>query len=783
MKRYLLPLMIVSACVTGCWLIPAVCWGQATAPPASAPVSLEQALKDVPAYEFGKSRESLTVVSDAVRDSQSSPDARKGLVKKLLDILKGKATLEGKQFVCRQLSIAGNEECVPILAPMLDAKDTSDMARYALERIPGEAADKALLAALGKAADAAIKIGLINSLGVRQCAAAVGPLGPLAANADPKVAEAAIAALGKIGGPEAIKELADAKAKVPAALHAAWVDAYLLCADKLRAAGDNEKAGKMCEEMSAAGEPDKIKVAAFRGRVAAAGDKGVSLVVDALAGDNAKLQAAATQFVREMPGKPATEAFAALLPKLAAPGQVLLLSALGDRADGAALAAVTGLAKSDNADVRVAALAAMGKVGDASCVPALAQAAAKAEKAERDATRNSLDILRGADVDAAMAAHMKGCEAPVRAELARSLAARNASSAVPALLETAKDADENVRAESFRALGILATAKELPALVDLLIGVQGDNARREAEKAVVTVAKGIPEENQRAAAVLAALPKAGDAAAKCSMMNVLGQIGDNSGLDALRDAANKGKDAVKDAAVRALAGWPNIQAIDDLMKIADKTKDDTHRMLALRGLVRLLDLPGDRKIEDTLKYYETALKAAESADEKKAVLSGLANVKNRAALALVAPLLANEELKQEAGLAAQKIRASGYKVSASVNNGEAVKAVDLNMESRWHSGAAQQAGMFYMVDQDASYEVSKIILDSSPSAADYPRGYQVFISDDQNNWGAPVAEGKGSGGVTEIAFTPKKGRYIKIVQTGSDEKALWGINELKIESK
>ena len=145
------------------------------------------------------------------------------------------------------------------------------------------------------------------------------------------------------------------------------------------------------------------------------------------------------------------------------------------------------------------------------------------------------------------------------------------------------------------------------------------------------------------------------------------------------------------------------------------------------------------------------------------------------------PFLANEELKQEAGLAAQKIKASAYKVSASVNGGEAERAIDGKGDSRWNSGAPQKADMFFMIDQGAEYQVSKIVLDSPPT--DYPRGYKAFVSNDASKLGEPVAQGKGAGAATEIAFAPKAGRYIKIVLTEGDEKCSWAINELKIESK
>jgi HEAT repeat protein len=425
----------------------------------------------------------------------------------------------------------------------------------------------------------------------------------------------------------------------------------------------------------------------------------------------------------------------------------------------------------------------MGKLGGASCIADLAKVAASGEKAERDAARASLDQLRGKDVDAAMVAEMKKGEPALRAELARSLAARNATSAVPTLLETAKDADENVRGESFKALGVLAGEKDLPALVELLVTVQGEKARKEAENGVVAAAKTIPDENKRAAAVLAALPKVKEAAAECSFYTVLGQLGDTNGLGPVFKAAKRGKGEVKDAATRALAGWPNNKAVDDLMEIAERSKDETQRVLALRGLLRQLEMPSDRGIEDLLKYYEKALKIAKKVDEKKMVLGGLANVKHLSALALVEPFLADEELKQEANQAANKIKVSAYKVTASVNEGDAKEAIDGKMDSRWSTGTPQKPDMFFLIDQGAEYEVSKIVLDSTPSANEYPRGFKVFVSNDQNNWGAPVAEGKGSGAVTQIAFPPMSGRYIKIVQTGSDEKASWSIHELKIESK
>ena len=61
---------------------------------------------------------------------------------------------------------------------MLTGEETSDMARYALERMPGEAVNDALRGALPNAKGKP-KVGIINSLGERQDEKAVGALGEL----------------------------------------------------------------------------------------------------------------------------------------------------------------------------------------------------------------------------------------------------------------------------------------------------------------------------------------------------------------------------------------------------------------------------------------------------------------------------------------------------------------------------------------------------------------------------------------------------------------------------
>ncbi len=155
-------------------------------------------LNAIPTYEFGDSREPLMAVQDLIRDAGDSPERTALIANHLGDMLSTDATLDCKLFICRQLHVIGKRENVPQIAPLLTDPDTSDMARFALERIDSQDVNTALLKALGET-DGAVKAGIINSLARIGTSRAVHPLERLLTDPDPQVAEAAKSALKKIG--------------------------------------------------------------------------------------------------------------------------------------------------------------------------------------------------------------------------------------------------------------------------------------------------------------------------------------------------------------------------------------------------------------------------------------------------------------------------------------------------------------------------------------------------------------------------------------------------------
>ncbi|GGF83460.1 hypothetical protein GCM10010912_30720 [Paenibacillus albidus] len=108
-------------------------------------------------------------------------------------------------------------------------------------------------------------------------------------------------------------------------------------------------------------------------------------------------------------------------------------------------------------------------------------------------------------------------------------------------------------------------------------------------------------------------------------------------------------------------------------------------------------------------------------------------------------------------------------------------AIDGDRRTRWDTGKHQASGEYYQIDLGKAYSIERIDLDSSLSAYDYPRGYEVLVSDDAKNW-KRVDSGKGKMEMTTALFDAVKTRYVRILQTGSGGN-YWSIQEIQIYSR
>lgn len=119
---------------------------------------------------------------------------------------------------------------------------------------------------------------------------------------------------------------------------------------------------------------------------------------------------------------------------------------------------------------------------------------------------------------------------------------------------------------------------------------------------------------------------------------------------------------------------------------------------------------------------------------------------------------------------------TGWIASASINNGDAQKAIDSDVYSRWNSGN-QEPGKWFSVNFGKKEKFNKVVLDNSVSPNDAPSGYEVYVSNDGSNWGDPVVSGTANSELTVIGLPEEvEAQYIKIQLTASKSN-YWSIHE------
>ncbi|MBC8470443.1 MAG: HEAT repeat domain-containing protein [Planctomycetes bacterium] len=232
--------------------------------------TLEKALETLKTYDWGADREALKPIDQAIIATHDDAAARKALEKSLVEVLAGGISRSAQDYVCRKLRVVGTAaQSVKALAALLADEETSHIARYALERIPGEKATKAMREALPKV-NSKLKPGIIGSLGVRRDKKSIPVISKLLGDSDIEVANAAAQSLGLIGTSAAAKELSKFAKKASANMKISVADARLVCAEQLLADGKKSEAAAMYKELKDDDQPSHVKAAAMKGILTAA---------------------------------------------------------------------------------------------------------------------------------------------------------------------------------------------------------------------------------------------------------------------------------------------------------------------------------------------------------------------------------------------------------------------------------------------------------------------------------------------------------------------------------
>ncbi len=125
-------------------------------------------------------------------------------------------------------------------------------------------------------------------------------------------------------------------------------------------------------------------------------------------------------------------------------------------------------------------------------------------------------------------------------------------------------------------------------------------------------------------------------------------MGDPAALPVLRSAIKERDSEIADAAVRAMAAWPTSAAREDLMALARDLRNDTHRLLAIQGLIRTIGLDTYRDAPAVVADLRLAAGFAWRTDERRLVLGVLGRFPCVEALDLASGFLQDPVLNKEA---------------------------------------------------------------------------------------------------------------------------------------
>ncbi len=618
---------------------------------------LEQVLKTLEKFDHSQGEGPALELERLIFSLKDNPELKLQAEKRLLQFFTDDVSREARIAVSKPLSWIAGPEAARVLASRLLEPEKSDPARFVLERIPGEEADKALIEAVAKA-PAEVLPGIISSLGHRRVEAAVPHLEKLLErNPQSQVVNNAIEALGNIGGEKATRILSSYLKSGDENLRLRAVDALLRIAGREVESGKKEKAASISDLLLKSKLNPDERLAAWRVKILAAGDVSKTQLQVALKSKDETARQAALLL---MPGLVSEQEITSFLPLLAGGSedfQVQVAAALSSfPAVPVKEFLMNQVAKSTSVRVRTEAIRSLGRAGDSSVVELLAQKAASSRGKEKSAARESLLALRGKSVDDKILELLAaGPEQSLRNELLLAACERNIREAREYFLNEAANplADPALVSRGLRAFGDIGLVEEL-----LRVAFKtGDEAFREELAGIMAAwARQSARPETRSAYFRNLLGKESDPARQALLIGIIGKIGERNSLPLIRSYINAQNATVKEAAIRALSDWPEVEARDDLMEIVKTSSGVKEKVLAIRGLVRLTASERYRKPEAVFESLKEIYALCPRAEEKKLVLSVFPDFPTRPALEFCQALVNDPEVGPEARAAAEKLK-------------------------------------------------------------------------------------------------------------------------------
>ena len=388
-----------------------------------------------------------------------------------------------------------------------------------------------------------------------------------------------------------------------------------------------------------------VRLAAVRNLTRLAYAPALPLLGELALSDQGELAAAARDSMGSFPGQEADAAILAMLTHQEPQVRGLAVEMIGLRNVPGATASLVKAAGDEAESVRLTALRALRDQAGLAELPALLKLLAQAPSpAELQAAENALGSLV-----ARQSGPASGKVVVVKAEYG-SLAEGPKADVTAKVAALVQDGALAIEASNGN-FGDPAQGITKQLRIDYTVnGVPASKMVRESETLTLTATYTPPALVEAICQALAAAP----VEAKLALIRTLRAAGGAQALQTVQAATADDQSQVRETALRVLCDWPTPEALPALAELVQSPPSPTIKILALRGLIRLVpqqNVPEAEKVQ----ALQDAMARAERTEEKRLVLSALGNVPTTGSLALVTSQLADSALKEEACLAAVAI--------------------------------------------------------------------------------------------------------------------------------
>ena len=607
----------------------------------------ESVLNSVKNYEYGNNRKSLTVIEDMIRVAHRNPDYLFQIEKSLVSFLLSDASVSAKQVVGKFYSTIASESSAEAVSSLLNNSNLFETALYILERIPGETVNHILRQKLSFVNDD-VKASIINTLGAKADKESISVFKKYIYSKNSNIAKASATALGNIGTWEAAKILKKSLNQSTGIQRQTIVHAYLECGNHLLDSGNLKKAKKLFSHLNRSNESPVIRSAAIRGLIQSSPGNAGSIILIALKESEAKIISTAISSIPLLTNSDDISTVAKSVSLLPINGQIQLISALSIHGENATvLETIHDGTTSQYPDVRLAALDALGDINLERSVHWLADASANEKGKERLIARQSLYRLDGDNINDIILSKIPNSELKVKIEFIRAVQNRRITEGANLMVNLAEDEQASIRIEAIKALQFIAKEAHISDCVQLLTHSTSDRDRSALKTSMVVMANRHGSEDQMGKEIMAQLESM-DVFSQQTAIQILGKLSYQPAYDSLNDFLSSQNKDIRKSAIKSLSAWKNDSPLSTLFNVTENAKVQSHKTLALRGIIRLIGLESDRSAEATNDFYKRAMTLATNIQEKKAVLSGLSNVMSLTAFQMAETYLPLSDLQAEA---------------------------------------------------------------------------------------------------------------------------------------